>query len=98
MTEEELVMIVNKQRNVKAAGVDDIKAEIMKHLVRNKKIKEALLKSCNKCLDEEVNENWLLSKTIMLPKTKKSLHIEHRPIAVTVWSSKVMYGFFRQKI
>ena len=35
--EENLVMIINKQRNGKAAGVDGIKAEMMKHLVKNKK-------------------------------------------------------------
>ena len=34
MTEEEMLEIVNRQRNGKAAGVDGIKAEVMKHLIK----------------------------------------------------------------
>ena len=34
----------------------------------------------------------------MLPKTKKPMDTEHSHIAVTVWSSKVMCGFYRGKI
>ena len=45
MTEEELVKIVNSQRNGKAA-VDGVKAELLKHLVKNE-IREHLLKCCN---------------------------------------------------
>ena len=47
MTEEELGEIVNKQRNGKAAGVDGIKAEVMKHMIKNKRIREHLLKCFN---------------------------------------------------
>ena len=36
---EELVWIINKQRDGKAAVLDGIKAEMMKHLIKNKKIK-----------------------------------------------------------
>jgi len=31
---EEMLEIVNRQRNGKAAGVDGIKAEVMKHLIK----------------------------------------------------------------
>ena len=34
MTEEDLIRIVNKQRNGKAAGTDGIKAEVRKHLIK----------------------------------------------------------------
>ena len=34
----------------------------------------------------------------MLPKTKKPMDTEHRPIAVTLWRSKVMCGFYKEKI
>ena len=37
MIEEELLVIVNRQRNGKAAGVDGIKAEVMKHIIKNKR-------------------------------------------------------------
>ena len=98
MTEEELLEIVNRQRNGKAAGVDGIKAEVMKHMIKNKRIREHLLKCFNRCTNEEVQEYWLNSKTTMVPKTKKTQKLEHRPISVTVWSSKVMCRFYRGKI
>ena len=34
----------------------------------------------------------------MLPKTKKPKYKEHRAIAVTVWSSKIICSFLREKI
>ena len=34
MKEEELVMIINKQRNGEDAGVDGNKAEMMKYLIK----------------------------------------------------------------
>ena len=51
---EELIKIVNNQRNGKAAGVDGIKAELLKHLIKNKTIRKHLLKCCNRCLDEDI--------------------------------------------
>ena len=35
MKEEDLVRIVRKQKNNKAAGIDGVKAETMKHMIRN---------------------------------------------------------------
>ena len=70
----------------------------MKHLIKNERIRKALLKGFNKCLNEEVNRRWLESKTTMIPKKKKAGYKDHRPIAVTVWSSKIMCGFLREKI
>ena len=37
MKEEDLIALVNKQKNNKAAGVDGVKAEVMKHMVKNRK-------------------------------------------------------------
>ena len=98
MTEEELVGIINKQRNGKAAGVDGIKAEMMKYMIKNKRIREHLLKCFNKCIDEKVQEDWLRSKTTMIAKNRKPMILEFRPIAVTPWSSKVIYTFYRENI
>ena len=72
MTEEELVAIVNKQRNGNAAGVDGVRTELLKHLIKNKIIREHLLKCCNRCL-----EDWLRSKTTMIPKNNKPQILEH---------------------
>ena len=98
MTEEELVEIINRQRNGKAAGANGVRAELLKYLVKNKVIRGHLLKCFNKCLNEEIQEDWLYSKTTMIPKTNKPLILEHRPIVVTVLSSKIMCTFYREKI
>ena len=70
MKEEDLIKIVNKQKNNKAAGVDGVKAEVMKHMVRNRKIRKALLLGFNKSLREPVHRRWMESYTSMLPKRK----------------------------
>ena len=38
------------------------------------------------------------SYTTMLSKKKRPRYKDHRPIAVTTWSSKIMCGFLREKI
>ena len=45
-----------------------------------------------------MQEDWLRSNTTMIPKNRKPKILEHRPIAVTVISSKIMCSFFREKI
>ena len=96
--EADLIRIVKKQKNNKAAGIDGVRAEAMKHMVRNKKIRKALVTAFNRSLKEKVNRRWLESYTTMLLKNKKPKNKEHRPIAVTCWSSKIMCTFLREKI
>ena len=96
MKEADLLRIVRRQKNNKAAGIDGVKAETMKHMIRNKKIRKGLVVAFNRCLKEKVNEKWLESYTTMLPKTRKPGYKEHRPIVVTCWSSKVMCTFLRE--
>merc|ERR1711888_183342 len=38
MKEEDMVRIIKRQKNGKAAGTDGVKAETMKHMIRNKRI------------------------------------------------------------
>ena len=83
MKEADLLRIVRRQKNNKAAGIDGVKAETMKHMIRNKKIRKGLVVAFNRCLKEKVNEKWLESYTTMLPKTRKPGYKDHRPIAVT---------------
>ena len=68
ITEEEMLKIVNRQRNGK-------RCRCGWHQSRGNdtpdKKREHLLKSFNKCVDEKVQEDWLNSKTTMIPKTKK---------------------------
>ena len=44
MTEKELVDIVNRQKNGNAAGVDGVKAELLKSLIKNSTIREYMFK------------------------------------------------------
>ena len=62
--------------------IDGVKAESMKHMVKNKKIRKAILGAFNCSLDEMVNRRWLESKTTMMPKTNRHQYKEHNPISV----------------
>ena len=98
ISEEEFVCVIKHMKNGKASGIDDIPAELMKHLIKNEKIRTYLVKCFNKALSEEIHEDWLLSKTTMIPKNNKPKILEHRPIAVTVNSSKVICTILRKKL
>merc|ERR1712121_605289 len=98
ITEEEFVNTINNMKNKKATGVDNIPAELMKELIKDNIVKEYLLKCFNNALVEEVHEDWLVSRTTMIPKKSKPKILEHRPIAVTVNSNKIICTILRQKI
>merc|ERR1711888_62793 len=85
-------------KNVKATGTDGISAEIMKFLIRDEAIKSYAVKCFNRAIKEKINEDWLISKTKMLPKNKRPKILEFRPIAVTVNSSKILCSIMRKKI
>ena len=78
MTEKELVTIVSGQKNGKAAGVDGVRAELLKSLIKNSTIREHLLKCCNRCLNESVQEDWLRLKLPWFQKiaSQKSLNTD----------------------
>merc|ERR1712055_834237 len=98
ITEEEFTKVIKDMKKGKASGVDEIPAELMKHIINNKVICSYLVKCFNKALKETVHEDWLRSKTTMIPKTKKTKIMDHRPIAVTVNSSKIVCTILREKI
>ena len=54
MEEEEMVNIVRKMKNGKAAGIDGIRAELIKHIIKNDSIKKHMVKCYNKVLDEKL--------------------------------------------
>ena len=56
------------------------------------------MKCFNNVLQEEVNKDWLTSKTTMIQKVKRPQILEHRPIAVTVNSSKIFWTIMRERI
>ena len=95
---KELTEVIKNMKNGKASGIDGIPAELMKHIIKNEKIRTYLVKCFNNALKEEIHEDWLVSKTTMIPKTNKPKIMEHRPIAVTVNSSKIICTILREKI
>ena len=58
LTEEDLIDIVKNLRNGKAAGIDGMKAEMIKYLFNNPEIRRHAIKCFNKVLYEEVHEDW----------------------------------------
>ena len=68
--EKEFVNAINKMKNGKASGIDGISAEIMKFLIKDGEIRKYTLKCFNNALKEQIHEDWLVSKTKMLPKNK----------------------------
>merc|ERR1711874_819755 len=69
-----------------------------KVLIQDEITRKYLLKCFNKALTERVHEDWLLSRTTMIPKTEKPKIMDHRPIAVTVNISKIICTILREKI
>merc|ERR1712121_451217 len=98
ITEKEFVDTINNMKNGKASGVDNIPAEVMKALIKDSSIREYFLKWFNKALVKEVHKDWLVSRTTMIPKKNKPNILDHRPIAVTVNSNKIICTILRQKI
>ena len=98
ISEEEFIKTINDMKNNKATGVDNIPAELMKVLIKDEEVRMYLLRCFNKALTEEVHKDWLISRTKMIPKNEKPKILEHRPIAVTVNSNKIICTILRQKI
>merc|ERR1712179_507600 len=98
ITEKELVDTVNNMKNNKASGVDNIPAEVIKALLKDKEARQYILKCFNRAITEEVHQDWLVSRTTMIPKNNKPKILDHRPIAVTVNSNKIICTILRKKI
>merc|ERR1712179_670073 len=98
ITEKEFTEVIKQMKNGKAAGIYYIPAELMKHLIKNEKIRVYLVKCFNNAVLESVHKDWLTSKTTMIPKTKKPKILDHRPIAVTVNNSKIVCTILRTRI
>ena len=69
--EEELIDTVKRMKNGKTTGVEEVRIELIKFIIKSEDIKKYMLKSFNNVLKENIQEDWLLSKTTMIPKVKK---------------------------
>merc|ERR1711874_386990 len=46
--EEDMVNIIREMKNGKAVGIDGIRAELIKHIVKNDTIRQRMVKCCNR--------------------------------------------------
>ena len=58
--EEELMIVIKNMKNGKAAGIDGVSAELMKHITKNKEIRKYMLRCINNVLREKIQEDWLI--------------------------------------
>jgi len=52
--EEELMTVIKNMKNGKAAGIDGVSAELMKHITKNEEIRKYMLKCINNVLKEKI--------------------------------------------
>merc|ERR1712179_715468 len=57
ISEEEFLKVIMDMKNGKASGIDEIPAELMKYIIKNKVIRSYLVKCFNKALKETVHED-----------------------------------------
>ena len=74
MTADDLIRIVGKQKNGKAAGTDCIKAEVLKHLVKNNKFVEITVRAINRIPYGKIHRRMKESRTTMLKKMPETRH------------------------
>merc|ERR1712030_174394 len=73
INEEELLERSNKLKNGKAAGIDGVKGEVIKKMMKDKKIRNIWVSAINGFWNEkQLPEKWTESVTTMIPKKNKS--------------------------
>ena len=55
--EEEMMDVIKKMKNEKAAGADGISAKLVKFITKNEEIRKYMLKCCNNVLNEKIQED-----------------------------------------
>ena len=72
ISEEELLERSNNLKNGKAAGIDGVKGEIIKKMMKDNKIRSIWVSAINSFWNEkQLPEKWTESVTTMIPKKNK---------------------------
>ena len=100
ITPDYVTQQIRKIKEMKSAGPDGIKPNLLKILENDIQYINILAESINKILTKEDNipESWYISKTVLVPKTKKPTVKDMRPIAVTNATFKLFLGILKTKI
>ena len=99
ITHDEIKNCLKELKKGKAAGPDKLKPELYKEIEKSPICLETL-KNCFQNIIEtgEVPESWLISQTVMVPKTCKPEVKDLRPISLTNISYKIFMKIIRNKI
>merc|ERR1712030_204859 len=97
MTKEDFRRIVNNQKNGKAAGTDNIKTEVIKHLIKNEEFAEITSDAINGIYKRKIHRRLKETRTTMLKKKPKPEIMDWRPIAVGGVMSKTICTLYREK-
>ena len=98
MTIEDFRRIIGNQKNGKAAGTDNIKTEVLKHLIKNEDFSKITTEAINKIHKGKIHRRMKETRTTMLQKTQKPGIMDWRPIAVGSIMSKTICTLYREKI
>ena len=72
ISEEEVRKVIEKLKTGKSAGLDGLRAELYKELIKDRRAIEKLTVSYKKVLEEKQEPSeWKKSKTIMIPKNNR---------------------------
>ena len=99
ISEEEVRKVIEKLKTGKSAGLDGLRAELYKELIKDRRAIEKLTASYKKVLEEKQEPTeWKKSKTIMIPKNNRPTETELRPIAMTDVSYKILMSLIGREI
>ena len=88
---DEIIKVLKHLKNRKAAGNDLLKAELFKELLWDNNGVRMLRDSLQNIVDGGGEpQSWKESRTVMIPKTRKPMASELRPIAITPTSYKIL--------
>ena len=91
---------IRKIKERKSAGPDGIKPDLLKILGNDIQCINISTEPMNKIIIKENNipESWYISKTVLVPKTKKPTIKDLRPITLTNATYKLFMGILKTKI
>ena len=96
---EEIRSVLGAIKGGKQNGPDKVKGELYKSMMGSDELVRRLMQAYNGVMDSGVVlEGWINSRTVMIPKKKKPLANEHRPIALTNVGYKLFMGAVKNRI
>ena len=99
VNEKEMKEELQKLKNNKQPGPDNIKNEMFRWLKDREVCTRALVIAMNNTINEKkIPESWKYSKTVLIPKKTKPKVSEFRPIALTNVGYKIFMSVLKRKI